>query len=114
MTRVLELNDTFHYGGPHLFMGILYASRPKAYGGDPDKARAHFLKASEIGEGKFLMTKVYLAQVLAKNTGDKALFKKTLEEVLASPADLVPELTLINALAQEKAGKLLAEINEIF
>lgn len=29
MTRVLEVYEGFYYGGPHLFMGIWFASRPK-------------------------------------------------------------------------------------
>ena len=27
--KVLELDEGFYYGGPHLFMGIWFASRPK-------------------------------------------------------------------------------------
>jgi len=29
MKRALELDEGFYYGGPHLFMGIWYGSRPK-------------------------------------------------------------------------------------
>jgi hypothetical protein len=29
MQRVLHLDEQFYYGGPHLFMGILLASRPQ-------------------------------------------------------------------------------------
>ncbi len=49
MKRVLELDETFYYGGAHLFMGIWFASRPKGFGGDLKKAQQHFLKAIELG-----------------------------------------------------------------
>jgi len=59
MKRVLVLDESYHYGGPHLFMGIWFASRPKIAGGNLDTARQHFLKAIELGQKKFLMAKIY-------------------------------------------------------
>jgi hypothetical protein len=48
MKRALELDEGFYYGGPHIFMGILFASRPGLAGGDLVKARQHFLRALEL------------------------------------------------------------------
>ena len=42
MRRALELDEGFYYGGPHIFMGIWYASRPAMAGGDL-KALVSFL-----------------------------------------------------------------------
>src|SRR5512139_2281540 len=55
MKRALELDEGFYYGGPHLFMGIWFASKPKIAGGDLKKAQEHFMKALDLGQGKFLM-----------------------------------------------------------
>jgi len=112
--RVLELEEGFYYGGPHLFMGIWFASRPRIAGGDLQKAKGHFLKAIELGKGKFLMGYVYYANYYARQVLDKDLFVSTLETVLKSPVDTLPELTLLNTVAKEKAKKLLSRAEEYF
>jgi hypothetical protein len=114
MKRVLALDEQFYYGGPHLFMGIWFASRPKIAGGDLTKAQYHFQKALEFSGEKFLMTRVYYAEQYARKTLDKDLFVATLEKVLEIPADNTPELTLLNTVAHKKAKELLEHVNEYF
>ena len=114
MTRVLELDEGFHYGSAHLFMGIGYASRPKIAGGDLQKAQEHFLKAIDLGKGKFLMAYVYYANGYASQALDKDIFVSTLQTVLAAPVDAVPELTLLNTVAKKKAKELLGHVEEYF
>jgi hypothetical protein len=114
MRRALVLDETYHYGGPHLFMGVLYASRPQVAGGSLELSRQHFLKAIEIGQGKFLMTHVYYADTYARKVLDRELFVSTLKNVLDTPADVVPELTLMNSVARKKAEALLKKADEFF
>lgn len=112
--RVLHLDEEFYFGGAHLFLGVLQASRPKIAGGNLDEARQHFLKAREIGQGRFLMTEVYFAQFYARKAFDKDLYVATLRHVLEQPVDAVPELTLLNTVAQRKAAEMLKHADEIF
>jgi hypothetical protein len=114
MKRVLALDEQFYYGGPHLFMGIWFASRPKIAGGDLTKAQYHFEKALEFSRGEFLMTRVYYADQYARKALDKDLFVATLEKVLEITADNNPELTLLNTVAHKKAKELLEHVNEYF
>ena len=114
MNRVLVLDETFYYGGAHIFMGILEASKPKIAGGDLNIARDHFLRAIDLGDDKFLMTQVYYANYYAKKAFDRELYISTLEEVLKTPADIVPELTLLNSVAHTKAKKMIAEADDYF
>jgi hypothetical protein len=114
MKRVLEIDEGFYYGGPHLFMGIWFASKPKIAGGDLNKAQGHFLKALDLGKGKFLMAYVYYATYYARQALDKDLFISTLQKVLETPADISPELTLLNTVAKEKAKELLTHVEEYF
>jgi hypothetical protein len=114
MKKVLELDETFYYGGPHIFMGIWFASWPRDAGGDLKKAQTHFLKALEIGQGKFLMTYVYYANYYARRALDKELFVSTLKKVLDTPVDIAPQVTLLNAVARKKAAELLDQEKEIF
>jgi len=114
MRRVLELDEGFYYGGPHLFMGIWFASRPKIAGGDLSKAQEHFLRALDLGQGKFLMAYVYYAKYYARNKMDKELFATTLQRVLEAPPDTSPELVLPNTVAKKEAKELLTRIGEYF
>jgi hypothetical protein len=114
MQRALDLDEAFYYGGPHLFMGIWFASRPKIAGGDLKKAQRHFLKAIELGQGKFLMAYVYYASTYARQSLDKDLFTSLLQRVLKSPADDPSELTLLNTVAKKKAHDLLGRTQEYF
>jgi len=114
MKRVLVLDETFYYGGAHIFMGVLEASKPRIAGGDLNRARDHFLKAIELGDGRFLMAKVYYANYYAKKAFDRELYISTLENVLEIPVAIVPELTLLNTVAHTKAKKMLDEVDEYF
>ena len=114
MKRALELDEGFYYGGPHLFMGIWFASRPTIAGGDLKKAQEHFLKALDLGQGKFLMAYVYYAKFYAQKTMDKDLFTSTLQKVLEIPAETSPDLVLINTVAKRQAKELLSHVGEYF
>jgi hypothetical protein len=114
MRRALALDETYHYGGAHIFMGVLYASRPPVAGGNLDLSKQHFLKAIEIGQGKFLMAHVFYADYYARKAFDRELFVSTLKKVLDTPADIVPELTLMNTVARHKAQDLLGKTDEYF
>jgi hypothetical protein len=114
MQRVLEIDEGFYYGGPHLFMGIWFASRPKIAGGDLKKAQEHFLKALDLGQGKFLMAYVYYANYYARKIMDKDLFTSTLQKVLETPAETSPDLVLLNTVAKKQAKELLSHVGEYF
>jgi len=114
MQRVLELDEGFYYGGPHLFMGIWYASRPKIAGGDLKKAQEHFMKALDLGQGKFLMAYVYYAKYYARKMMDKELFISTLQKALETPAETSPDLILINTVAKKEAKELLSQVGDYF
>jgi len=112
MKRVLEVDETYYHGGAHLFMGIWFASKPKGLGQDLKRAQDHFLRAIEIGQGKFLMAYVYYAEYYARKAMDKDLFVSALQRVQETPPDTVPDLTLLNALAKKKAIELKGRFAE--
>ena len=114
MRRVLELDEAFYYGGPHIFMGMWYAIRPKVAGGSLDKSRNHFQSAIKFGQGKFLMAYVYYAENYARRAFDRKLFESVLQKVLDTPADVLPDLTLLNSVAHKKAKEMLDRVEEYF
>jgi hypothetical protein len=86
---------------------------PPSLGGRPEIGRAHFEKAIEISEGRYLMTKVMFADQYARLLFDRELHDKLLGEVMDSdPAE--PGLTLINTVAQRRAQELLETADAYF
>ena len=114
MDRALQLDPGFYYGGSHLFKAILLSARPEQFGGNLEKAQEHFKKAMDYGQGKFLLTDVYYAEYYARQTLNRELFVSTLKRVLETSPQVEPDLTLSNTLAQRRARKLLAGVDEFF
>lgn len=114
MGRVLELDEAYHYGGAHLFFGTYYGGRPSLLGGDAKKARAHFERAIELGQGRYLMAFVLYAQFYALPAQDRGAFEGLLRRVLSAPAGLLLEQRLANTIARQRAERLLARADEYF
>lgn len=115
MNRIIELDENFFCGGPHLFLGIYYGSRRKELGGDPEKAEKHFKKVIELTQGKFLLAQMAYAQFYAYSSiFNQELFHNLLTEVVKTPASIWPEWQLANVIAQRRAKRLLAQENELF
>lgn len=114
MRRVLEMDETFYYAGPHSFFGTFYGSRSKMFGGDPEKARFHFEKSLELTENKYLLTHFLYAKTYAVQMQDRELFERLLKTVLETPLDVLPERGLANKVAKIKAQRLLDEADDLF
>ncbi len=113
MARVLELDEAYDHGGPHLYMGVFETVIPPAVGGRPELGRQHFERAQAIAGGRHLMAKLLLAENYARMVFDRELHDRALREVLA--ADIrAPGLTLMNAIAQQQAQALLESADEYF
>jgi hypothetical protein len=60
------------------------------------------------------MAYVYYANYYARQAQDKNLFISTLHTVLDTPANILPELTLLNTVARENAKDLLNRQEDYF
>ena len=60
------------------------------------------------------MTHIYYADQYARKAFDKDLFVSTLEKVLDTPADDIPELTLLNTVAHKRAKEMLEQVDTYF
>jgi len=114
LERILQLDDTYYYGGPHLLMGVYLAVRSPVFGGGLAASKKHFDRALSMAGNKALSTKVMYAHYYALGAKDRQLFETTLNEVVTASGEGVPELNLSNALAKEKAKKLLDKTEEYF
>ncbi|MDH4320562.1 MAG: TRAP transporter TatT component family protein [Desulfobulbaceae bacterium] len=114
MARVLELDESYHHGSAHLFLGALYGAKPALFGGNPVASRAHFERALALGQRRFLTAQVTFAETYARQMFDRELFQSLLEEVLAAPLDASPDLKASNSLAKMKARQLIEQIDTFF
>ena len=114
MNRAVELDPSFHYAGPHLFLGAYYGGRSRMLGGDPEKARNHFEQALKITGGKYLLVSLLYAKTYAVQNQDRGLFIAQLKKVLEASYDVFPEQRLANQIAKRKAAALFREIDELF
>jgi len=114
MEFVARHDSTYYFGGAHVFLGTLFGSRPRMLGGNPERAKAHFETALRLNGGKFLMTYVYYARSYAVQTQDQQLFNELLAKVESASLDILPEFRLANAIAKQKARRLLSHQSDVF
>ncbi len=114
MQRVLDLEDTFYYGGAHMYFGVYYGSRAPTIGGNFKKSRAYFNHARKITNGKLLIADLLQAQYLARQEFNRKEFHQLLSGVVNAPDNLMPELGLQNQIAKRKAAALLKREDEWF
>ncbi|MBI3003790.1 MAG: hypothetical protein HYY49_00040 [Ignavibacteriales bacterium] len=111
----VRTNDsTYYHGGALLFFGSIEGSLPPALGGKPEKARDYFERCLAVNKGKFLMTQVFYAKTYAVQVQDQELYESLLKKVIEAPSDILPAATFPNAVAKQKAQRLLANTNEYF
>ncbi|UCD66130.1 MAG: hypothetical protein JSW69_00415 [Deltaproteobacteria bacterium] len=113
MLRVVELDESFYYGGAHIFLGSYYGSRPQIYGGKPEVSRKHFERALALNNRLFLLTHVAYAETYARLMFDRELYLKLLTEVIEQPLT-DSEMASSNKLAKVKAQKLIDQVDEFF
>jgi hypothetical protein len=113
MERVVELDECYHDGAAHLYLGVLATFLPPALGGKPRVGRRHFERALDISNNKNLMVQVLYARHYARLMFDRELHDRLLNEVIEAQPD-IPGYALSNALAQQKARELLNSAEDYF
>lgn len=114
MGRVLELDASYYYGGPHVFFGVFYGGRAPMFGGDFDRSKQHFEKGGKVSGNKLLIIDVLQAEFLARQMLDQKMFHDKLTSVINAPDNLLPDMELINRIAKRKAKILIKMENEWF
>jgi hypothetical protein len=114
MQRVMDLDDEFYFGGPHMFFGVYYGGRSPLLGGDYSRAEAEFQRAAEINDNKLLVVDLLQAEYLDRQRLDQQAFHQRLTAIMAAPDDLYPEMALVNGIAKQKAAILLGHEGDWF
>jgi hypothetical protein len=114
MQRVVDLDPGYFHASAYLFFGSIWGNKPRILGGDPEKAKEYFEKNLAITNGNFLLTHVYYARYYAAKTLDEDLFVELLTKVQETSLEVLPEFRLLNAIAKQKAQRLLAQRTDLF
>jgi predicted anti-sigma-YlaC factor YlaD len=112
--RVLTLDETYAQGAAHDFFILYDGGRSEALGGSIARARAHFDRAVELSHGDRLAPFVSWAETVCVGQQDLAGFKEMIGAVLSFDVNSVPSARLANTLSQERARRLLAQIDDLF
>ncbi|MCE5299317.1 MAG: TRAP transporter TatT component family protein [Spirochaetia bacterium] len=112
INRVVELDDTYFYGLPHLFLIVFY-SMPPMFGGDQVKAMAEYNRIKAISGDKFILAEYFMAKYYCQQTLDRELFDSMMEKVENAAPNVIPE-RLFTGVAKRKAEILKARADDIF
>jgi hypothetical protein len=99
---------------PHIALGSMAVALSKSMGGNPQLGDKHFKRAMDITKGKFLLINVLYARRYAVAVQDRALFHKSLVEVLETDPAIWPDQRLANEIAHRKAKRYLKREKEWF
>lgn len=112
LARLLELDETYARGGLHEAL-IAIEALPATMGGSPERARAHFRRALELG-GERPGPYVSLAAGVCVSAQAREEFVALLRHALAIDLDAASGSRLANRLARQRAERLLAETENLF
>ena len=114
MGRVLNWTKLSISAVPIFFYAVYYGDRSPSIGGDPEKAKEHIDIVDKLNDGKFLMSKFYLARYYAYPKQDVKLYKQALQEVIDAPQDIYPGEAAATSLAKSRAKRWLAQADILF
>ncbi len=112
--RVLALDESYGDGSSHLVFDVFYTVQPRGAGQDLERAKQHFERAIELAGSGSLLPRVLYAEHFGKATLDEEFFVDTLNKVVEVDAAKYPDHRLVNEIAQQRAGDLLSQREDIF
>jgi tetratricopeptide (TPR) repeat protein len=108
--RSVELDPGYYAATGLTFLGVVEAS---SLSPDLEKSKAYFEQALAETDRRALMVQVHMARHYAVKTGDRALYEKLLNEVLAA-GDVLPTARLVNRMARARAELYLDHADVFF
>jgi len=114
LLKCLELNESYGEGALHEFFVTYDGSRSEAMGGGAKKARAHYVRALELTEGRKASPHVALATTVAIQNQDLDAYRGLLSQALAIDVNAYPQYKLENTIAQRKANWYLKNVGDYF
>ena len=114
LEKVLDMDDRYFYGFPHILMGTTMAAAPPMLGGNVQGAKSHFEKALAVGNRKFFPAQYYYARYFAPREQDKTLFFELLQEITEGDPEGLRDVCLINTVMKSRADELREMTDDLF
>jgi hypothetical protein len=112
--RVVELDSSYMDHAPLALQAGLIGAAPEQLGGRPRESKELFDRVIELTNRRNLMYLVVEARICGIALQDRALYQSLLEEVINFDVEQNPDTRLPNLLAQRRARRYLAEIDNYF
>lgn len=113
MRFVLEHDESYYFGGAHLFFGAYFGARSTFLGGNPEKAKQHLDRQWKMTEGSMLLGRLFRVKYVDLPALDGDGARAHLDEILSQDLDALPDETrLINRVTQAKAQTLLENLED--
>ena len=109
MDLVHQLDPGYWYNAADRYLGAYYTKIPFP-SGDLKTSAGYFERAIDAAP-QYLASKVIYAQMNLAKAGNRELFKKMLDDVIAFDVSQAPDLAPENTAEQEKAKHFLADID---
>ena len=113
MDTVEQLSPYYFFAGSYRYSGMYHAITAGLAGGSLRISNTEFAKAVKIAPD-YLGTKVLWAQFWAVRKQDRQIFERLIREVLEANLDMNFSIIPENKIAQVKAKRLLANIENYF
>lgn len=104
--RVLVLDDTYFYGGAHRALAAFLSRAPRLVGGNSNRALEHARQALAI-EPRYAGNRLALAEVLNRQSDERAESTRELGRALELPDDAIPDCVPEQVAAKGYARKLM-------
>jgi predicted anti-sigma-YlaC factor YlaD len=112
--RALELEETYDFGGIHVFLISYEMSRAGLSTEAPVLARRHFARAVELSGGLQAAPYVTLAESVSISQRNRKEFEQMLQRALKVDTGARPEWRLVNLVMQRRARWLLDRTDKLF
>ena len=110
---VVDRKPEYEDAGALAFLGGFEASMPKAFGGNPPKAKEYFERALQLTGRKNHILLINYANTYAVAAQDRALYVAIIREILESPDQGAP-YRMSNKVARRRATRMLTKVDELF
>lgn len=108
MNRVVKLDGDYQHGGPYLFFAVYYGGLSRYLGGNSALAEEYFERARRVNKNRLLMVDFLQAKYMNGQIGGEKGLNRRLQKIVKAPDGLYPEQALMNAVAKQKAARLLS------
>jgi TRAP transporter T-component len=113
LAKVIALDPDYNSGAPLLFRAVYLSSRPKAFGGKPEEAKAAFDRAMKAWGDRNLLVPYLYARMYCTEVQDMPLFQSLIKQVLAADVAAHPDLRLNNEVARSRARYWSARADDL-